>query len=265
VAHWFHRKFATGTGRQCWTVSVTTRCSLTKIRSYGPESEPFSTRWAIWTKLSDNISKHFSQTISTGTAGPADPRCFAVTRSLQKHVVIVEQLTASQKQMALDIASMETGKEPTKDCALVPLHMPQALALKAQITRERLYRPELSSGMRRFDSSVTCRIWLETLSHLACASFEASLRIKAHAHMLRHACSVKLERTASTRGRCRRTSGTAISRTRRVTRRWRRTALKASGGTNWRMAFASIVSRSSVTISVGEQSAAAVRASQSRE
>jgi biopolymer transport protein ExbB len=47
-----------------------------------------------------------------------------------------------------------------------PLHLPQALALKAQITRERLYRPELSSGMRRFDSSVPCRIWLETLSHL---------------------------------------------------------------------------------------------------
>jgi len=36
-------------------------------------------------------------------------------------------------------------------------------------------------------------------------------------------------------------------------------------GTNWRIAFASIVSRSSVTISVREQSAAVVRASQSRE
>ena len=62
-----------------------------------------------------------------------------------------------------------------------PLHLPQPLALKAQITRERLYRPELSSGMRRFDSSVPCRIWLETLSHLTCASFEVNLRIKAHA------------------------------------------------------------------------------------
>jgi hypothetical protein len=189
--------------------------------------------------------------------------------------------------MALDIASVETGKDnfnqrtwwlsqsaafhsaTSKSQQKIARSSPspaQPLALEAQITRERLYRPELSSGMRRFDSSVPCRICLETPSHLTCASFEANLRTKAHAHMLRHVCSVKLERTASTRWRRRRTSGTAISGTRRVTRRWRRTALKASGGINWRMAFASsIVSRSSVTISVGEQSAAVVRASQSRE
>ena len=82
----------------------------------------------------------------------------------------MEQLTASQKQMALDIASMETGKdnfsqrtwwlshsgsfslsdkqEPTKDCALVPFTCHNRSPLRRSNTRERLYRPELSSGMR---------------------------------------------------------------------------------------------------------------------
>ena len=49
----------------------------------------------------DNHSdkKHFSQTISTGTAGPADPRCFAITRSLQKRVVRRSRKAASLVQL----------------------------------------------------------------------------------------------------------------------------------------------------------------------
>jgi hypothetical protein len=100
---------------------------------------------------------------------------------------LVEQLTASQKQMALDIASMETSKDNfsqrtwrlsqsaafhsaiSKSQQKIVRSSPSPVTSarpKAQITPERLHRPELSSGMRRFDSSVTCRVWLETLSHL---------------------------------------------------------------------------------------------------
>ena len=169
--------------------------------------------------------------------------------------------------MALSIGSFSLSdkQEPTKDCALVPFTCHKRSPLRRRSLASAYTDPSSTLACGRFDSSVRCWIWLETLSHLACASFEASLRIKAHAHMRRHVCSVKLERTASTRGRCRRTSGTAISRTRRVTRRCRRTALKASGGTNWRMAFASIGKPKLSDYQRREQSAAMVRASQSRE
>ena len=46
--------------------------SLTKIPNNGPGSEPFSMRWATWTKHSDSVSKHFSQRTSAGTPGSAD-------------------------------------------------------------------------------------------------------------------------------------------------------------------------------------------------
>ena len=167
--------------------------------------------------------------------------------------------------MALSIGSFSLSdkQEPTKDCAVVPFTCHNRSPLRRRSPASAYTDPSSALACGRFDSSVRCWIWLETLSHLACASFEASLRIKAHAHMLRHVCGVKLERTASTRGRCRRTSGTAISRTRRVTRRWRRTAVKGF----WRDYLANGVcfDRKPKTISGGEQSAAVVRASQSRE
>jgi hypothetical protein len=86
---------------------------------------------------------------------------------------LVEQLTASQKQMALDIASMETSKDNfsqrtwwlsqstafhsaiSKSQQKIVRSSPSPVTSarpKAQITPERLHRPELSSGMRRFDS-----------------------------------------------------------------------------------------------------------------
>jgi integrase len=63
------------------------------------------------------------------------------------------------------------------------------------------------------------------------AAVVADLGIKAHAHMLRHACGYKLAMTGSTRGRCKLTWGIAISRIRRGTPRWRRIDSRVSGRT----------------------------------
>jgi integrase len=62
------------------------------------------------------------------------------------------------------------------------------------------------------------------------AGIAANLGIKVHAHMLRHACGFKPANDGIDTDRCRPTSGTAISRIRPATRRWRRGGLRTFGG-----------------------------------
>ena len=66
------------------------------------------------------------------------------------------------------------------------------------------------------------------------AAAAANLGIKAHAHMLRHACGYKLANDGIDTRRCKPTWGIAIFRTRRGTPNWRRIGSRASGGTDGR-------------------------------
>jgi hypothetical protein len=63
------------------------------------------------------------------------------------------------------------------------------------------------------------------------AAAGAELKIKAHAHMLRHACGFKLAKAGRRHPGATSPSGIAKSSTRSVIRSWRRTDLKIFGGT----------------------------------
>jgi hypothetical protein len=57
----------------------------------------------------------------------------------------------------------------------------------------------------------------------------AGMPFAIHPHMLRHSCGYELANTGHDSGRCRRGSGTGISRTRCAILSWRLTGLKISG------------------------------------
>ena len=65
-----------------------------------------------------------------------------------------------------------------------PLHQHNRSPLRRRSLASAYTDP--SSALACGGLTQACRIWLETPSHLTRASFEANLRTKAHAHMLRH-------------------------------------------------------------------------------